>query len=244
MPSPPLVVALAVQVRLLGVVGGQTYVNVLHARKRTAFSIDQTITNTLGAAIKSAWTTNIAGLSNNSCNLARVGLRDLSSANQNEFLDAGAGVVGTGVANLLPPGTALCVTLKTNQSGKSHRGRVYLAGFNEDQNDNGGGTVAAANTAGVAFISAVNSAMAASNMDLCILSRPSYAYVTTKTWTLPTGTQVDTIGRGTARPGETQLVTVIQSRTALWESQRRRQNGRGGLLPALVAQQDISGFAA
>jgi hypothetical protein len=228
MPSPPLVVPNAVQVRLLGLVGGQLAVNVLHAQKSGGLVITQTLTNTVGAAIKSAWTSRFGTLVTASGALVRVGLKDLTAANQTEFLDTGASVGGTAVGDTLPGQVAACVTLRTANSGKSARGRAYFGGFSETENVAGAVMSAAVAAAIVAFMQDVQSALTASTMTLGVLSRPAYAYVIEKTWTLPAGsTQTDTIGRGTARPGAILPVTLIQSRDTKWESQRRRSNGRG-----------------
>lgn len=234
MPSPPLVVTNAVQIRLLGTYGSNGVANVLHARKTAGTAITQTLANTVGAAIKSAWSAQIGALTSGSTSLVRVGLRDLTAANQPEFLDTGAPAVGVVVSETLPPQTALCVTLRTQFSGKSARGRVYVYGFTEAQNDPNGQATTAAVNAATAFITGIQSALATSQLTLSVLSRPSLAFVDTRTWTLANGqTQVDTLGRGSARSGGVEPVTIIQSRNNAWETQRRRNNGRGGL-PSLL----------
>jgi hypothetical protein len=228
MPSPPLVVTNAVQVRLLGTVAAQLSVNVLHAQKSGGLVITQALTNTVGAAIKAAWTSRFATLVTASGGLVRVGLKDLTTANQPEFLDTGGAAVGTAAGDTLPGQVAACVTLRTSNSGKSARGRVYFGGFSETENVAGAQMSAAVAAAIVAFMGDVQSALTTSTMTLGVLSRPAYAYVIEKTWTFPAGgTQTDTIGRGSARTGQILPVTIIQSRNTAWESQRRRSNGRG-----------------
>lgn len=235
MPSPPLVVTNAVQVRLLGTVAAQGSVNVLHARKGAGLVISQALANTVGAAIKAAWTTRFSTLCGSNTSLVRIGLRDLTAANQPEFLDTGGAVGGVTAGDPLPAQVAACVTLRTQFSGKSNRGRVYIGGFNETENIGAGAMSTAVAAAVVAFVGDVQAALTASTMTLAILSRPAYAFVDTRSWTLPNGTtQVDTIGRGNARPGAIEPVTIIQSRNTAWETQRRRNNGRGGLPTTLV----------
>jgi len=239
-PSPPLVINACVQIRLLQSVAGQGAVNVLHAIKPGTLVIDQTLANTVGAAIKGAYTTNMLPLMGPNTALVRVGLRDLTAANSTEFLDAGAATgVGAGTESL-PAQDALCITLRTAQSGKSARGRVYLSGFSEAQNTSVGLAATTAVDGAVAFIVAIQTALAASNMNLAVASRPAYAFIDTRTWTLPTGTEVDTIGRGNARPGQARLVTIIQSRNAAWETQRRRNNGRGAQPTIFAASREVT----
>lgn len=234
MPSPPLVVTNAVQVRLLGSYSLNGVVNVLAARKTAGTTITQTLANTVGAAIKSAWTSRIGALCGSNTSLVRVGLRDLTAANQPEFLDTGAPVSGALASEGLPPQTALCVTLRTAKSGKSFRGRVYVWGFTENENTATGVASTAAVNAATAFIGDIQSALSTSQLTLAVLSRPSLAFVDTRVWTLANGsTQTDVLGRGNANPGGVEPVTVIQSRNNSWETQRRRNNGRGAL-PTLV----------
>lgn len=233
MPNPPLVVANAVQVRLMYSMSGNGAFNVIHARKLGTQTIDQALTNTVGVAIKAAWQTHIGPLVGISTALARVGLRDLSAPNRPEFLDTGALVQGSGTGDPLPVNVACVVTLRTAGSGKSLRGRVYVGGFTEGQNDTTGSTAGTASAGSVAYLQAVSAALTASGMTLGVLSRPAYAFVDNRTWTLPAGeTEVDVIGRGNARDGAINDVTLIQSRNNTWESQRRRGNGRGAA-PAL-----------
>jgi hypothetical protein len=245
MPSPPLVVTNAVQVRLLGTVAAQGSVTVLHAQKSGGLVITQALANTVGAAIKAAWTSRFGTLCPSGATLVRVGLRDLTTANQTEFLDTGGGVGGTAVAESLPAQVAACVTLRTAESGKSARGRAYFGGFTETENLAGGVMSGAVASAIVSFMTDVQAALTASTMTLAVLSRPAYAYVITKTWTFPAGgTEDEVIGRGTARTGRILPVTTIQSRNTAWETQRRRNNGRGAVPTAFsgALQADILPF--
>jgi hypothetical protein len=227
-PSPPLVVTNAVQLRLLGTAANQGSVQVLHASKGSGLVISQALTNTVGAAIKAAWTSRFGTLMTSGASLVRVGLRDLTAAAQPEFLDTGAPVGGTATGDSLPPQLAACVTLRTALSGKSFRGRTYFSGFGETENVAGANMSAASAAAVVSFVGDIQAALTASGLTLAILSRPSYAFVDTRVWTLPNGsTQTDTLGRGNQRPGAINAVTVVQNRDTRWETQRRRNNARG-----------------
>jgi hypothetical protein len=238
MPISP-VIANTIEVRLLGVVANAGAINVLHAIATGGITVNQALANTLGAAIKSAWTANMAPLCA-SANLTRVGIRDLRTANQAEYLDVGALVPASGVGDALPGQIAVCVTLRTAQAGKSFRGRVYLGGWSEAENDTTGNTVQAASTAAVNFISAVSSAMTASGLTLAVASRPAERYTVVKTTFHNDGTTtLRTITQGPARAGGSVPVTVVQSRNNGWETQRRRNNGRGASPSLLTPAAEI-----
>lgn len=218
----------AAQIRLLWALGIQEgAINVLGAQVTGNPTFDQAFANTIGAAIKSAFTTNFAAQVGAGTSLVRVGVRDLRGDNLPEFRDSGAAAPGTGTGDYLPRQTAACFTLRTAGAGKSFRGRVYFGGFTESVNDANGNTLTAVHTAGVAFLNAINSALQANGLRLGVVSRPAEAYVIQKITTHANGTTtVDTIGRGNARSGMVNAVTVVEARTSKWESQRRRDNSR------------------
>jgi hypothetical protein len=247
MPAPPLVVPNAVQVRLIGAAAGANAINVLHGRKTSGAVVNQALANTLGAAIKSAFTSTLGTFVSTGSGLLKVGVRDLTSANQAEYLDAGASVVGTDAGDQLPASTCLCVSLGTIQAGKSFRGRVYVGGFTETNNEFGGVASAALEAATVAYLAAVQSAMRTSGLELCVLSRPAYAYQDTRTWQLPEGAErIEVLGNGKARAGGTSDVTNIKSRSAAWETMRSRGSSiaatvlarQGGVASLIVDSSD------
>lgn len=225
-----------IEVRLLWIINGQGAVNVLHATAPAGTVVNQALANTLGAAIKTAFTTNLGTLMSGGSALARVGLRDLRTANQTEFLDTGAVTGGTGTGDPLPGSVAACATLRTALSGKSFRGRVYIGGFNETVNDSSGAASGASSTALVSFISAIQSAMTTSSLTMAVASRPAERYTIVKTTFHNDGsTTVKTLVNGNARAGAATPVTAVQVRSNSWESQRRRVNGRGAPPSLLTA---------
>lgn len=221
------VIANCVEVRLLWSINGQGAVNVLHGQVGT-FTSNQATCNTLGAAIKAAFTSNLGTLCTVNTILARVGLRDLRQANQTEYLDTGSVVPGTGTGDALPAQIAMCLTLRTALSGKSYRGRIYLGGFSETQSDVNGQIIAGATTAALAFMTAVQNAMSSSQITLGIASRPAEAYTIVKSVHHADGTDTETLMvTGKARTGGITPVTAVVQRDVKWETQRRRMNGRG-----------------
>lgn len=223
---------------------GEIGVNVLGVRIPPGVSsITQATADTVGAAVKAAYTANLASRQPTTTQLARVGLRDYRSANLPEFREAAPAAVGTlPTTDALPRGAALVVTLRTALSGKSFRGRVYLGGWSEADNDANGAQVTAAATAGVAFVNAVGDALEASGMFLAVLSRPSDRKVLTRTTFHPDGTStVDTLSDESARVGGVTDVTVVEARNSIWEYQRRRDNRRGtGIIAALSSVASVT----
>lgn len=225
-----------IEVRTLGVIANQLAINVFHAIAGSAV-VNQALANTLGAAIKAAWTANLGALCPSQTSLVRVGVRDLRVEHGPEFLDAGAAVVGTGVGDVLPGQVALCLTLRTAQAGKSFRGRTYLGGFMETQNDASGFATQATQTAAVAYMTAVSNALTGSQLTLAVTTRPAERVVVTRTTFHNDGTTtVKTLSQQTAKPGNSTPITLIQSRNGYWETQRRRSNTRGAP-PALLSSE-------
>lgn len=192
-----LVVPSAVLIRLIWAVSGTPFaVNVLGARKSGASTIDQTLTNTIGTAIKGSFTAGTLDTRLNSVvSLATVAIRDISAPNLPEFRDSGGAAASTGSAGLLPPQVALCATLRTAKAGKNYRGRYYQGGWDQSQNTATGTAAAAASTDLLAFLTAVQGNLTASGLTLAIVSR-TLAQVTD--------------------------VTGIQVRDSVWDTIRKR----------------------
>lgn len=189
--------------RLIWSLGGQLYaLNVMGVVNSGAVAITQALTNTIGTAIKSALTSSGLGSGvHTTVALANVGLRDIRTANQAEFLDSGAAVAGTLTGDLLPPQVALVVTLRTAQAGRSFRGRVFLPGFGEGVNSAAGVSTSVAGPP--AFVAAIKSSLITSGLDLGVIHRPTAS-------PLP-------VTSGFITP-----VTSIVLRDAVWDTQRRR----------------------
>lgn len=203
---PATVVPNAAQLRLIWALSGQPYaVNVIGVNKLATPTITQAIANTVGAAVKAALAPSGLGpLVGTAVTLANVGLRDIATANQPEFLDAGAPVAGTAAGDLLPPQISFVVTLRTALAGKSYRGRVYLTGFAEAANGATGQASAGTGTACVAFINSIANALGTSSMNLAVVSRPAPLAVP-------------------PRPvGMVNNVVNSISRDLIWDTQRRR----------------------
>lgn len=219
----PLQVPNAAVLRLIfGTSAGGQIINVMGVSKPAGVNITQSLTNTVGTAIKASWTSNMQGVTPTDVTFIGIGLRDINVLNAPEYFDTAAQVVGTGTGDDLPRSVAYVVTLRTALAGSRYRGRVYLGPFTETNNAAGGTAAAAIQTASLGFIAGVKSALQSAGMDLAVLSRPAYATTTTETVTGdPSGIQ--TVTHNTApRPGAITPVTAIVGRNLVWDSQRRR----------------------
>lgn len=219
---PELVVSNAALVTLHQFNSGVTFVNVLGADVAPTTTINQALANTLDAAIKAAYTSNMASHVGTAGGIASVGIRDIRSPNQAEFVGSGAGVLGTAVTEPLPKQTALVITLRTAKSGQSFRGRVYVSGWTEAANDSNGNASSAAQTAAANFITAVSNAFSGNGLFLAVVSRPAERQtVVTTTFHADGTSDVDTDVRE-ARGGNVTRVTSITARNNVWDTQRRR----------------------
>jgi len=137
---------------------------------------------------------------------------------------------------MMPSSVAAVVTLRTAGSGKSFRGRIYFSGFTETDNMAGGAATPAVGTSMVAFVQAVDTAITGSGLRLAVLTRPQDDIVITETTTHGDGTTTARrLSHQTAKSGVARQVTVIENRNAIWETQKRRTNGRGLAPTALEA---------
>lgn len=203
--------------------GLTNYVNVLGVSCPPNVIVNQTLANTVGAAVKSALTSSglIAQLHTNTA-LNKVGIRDIRATNLVEFIDSGGALACTGTGDPLPLQVALVVTLRTAKAGQSFRGRVFLAGYTEAVNDTSHNAVAAAGTASVAFIVAVQNALKASGMDLGVLSRPAEKKTITTEIVHSDGTTSTEVSSTGPRAGSIQSVIAVELRNSTWDTQRRR----------------------
>jgi hypothetical protein len=168
-----LVVPNSVLVRLIWAQSGTPFaIQVLGGRKVGASTVDQALANTLGAAVKTSFTTHLASRVVVAVSLSKVAIRDISVANRPEFQDAGAAVAGTGPdAAMLPPQIAMCATLRTASAGKNFRGRSYFPGFGVNSLAADGKAGAAVGTSIVAFLTALQTNFTASGFNLAVVSR-------------------------------------------------------------------------
>lgn len=226
--SLPLVVTNGGMVRLIWAFGTEGGINVYGARVTAGTTVNQDLADSLGAAIKAAYTTNLGGQQHTNVQLLHVTVRDLRSPNLPEFIDTAGPASGSGAEDLLPPSNSVCLTLRTSLAGKSFRGRTYISGWTELYNTAGGLIDTIIAQSAVGFVTAVKNAMSTNGLTMAVLSRPAEAYNDVRTTFHNDGTTTtEVIGRGKARAGGVTDVVAVESRNLRWETQRRRVNGRG-----------------
>jgi len=206
----PLTVAVAVR---WTTTNGKVVRNILHGSITGGFANSSAIaeavrTSVAGSAAWTAWKPYVYSANS----LAGIDIRDMRVVTNPWFPSTGGAVAGTGAAAEVPAGVALCVTLKTAMSGRGYRGRVYLPGLDTTAVTAAtGAIVAAANTAAVNFVTAIQTALAASGITLAIAEPPRNAYTS-----LITGVQF------AQRAATSTPVTSITTRSTTFRSQRRR----------------------
>jgi len=208
--SHPLVVADAVIVRLMWSLNGKLAYNVLGGRVSGGYTNSQVKTDALATDVLAGFTSSgLKALMASTTELLGVGIRDIRTANLVEYVQTGSPVAGTGAGDPLPNEVAAVVTLRTQFAGKSFRGRVYISGANEAQNDAAGHIATAFNTACVNFMDEVESAMGTQGITLSVLSRPTWLNLAP-----PADTQ--------SYAGGVEPVTSKTARDVIWDSQRSR----------------------
>lgn len=206
-----IVITDAVLVRLIWSLGGVEYaVNTLHYNAPALHTVNQASTDAFAAAVAAAATGAAlpAQLATN-VSLSRLTQRDRRVANQPEF-STGLTVVGTAVGDVLPPQTAMCITLRTALAGRGFRGRVYLPGWAEAASSPLGQAFSTAQTAGVNFITDLQSVTVSGNTLALAVARQLRKNPAPPPAQLP------------IEPGELNNVTIVLSRNLIWETQRRR----------------------
>lgn len=207
-----LIVPNGAQVKLKWSIAGTPMLTVLGASGTNTVAVTQTLANTIGAGIKSAFTSSgYAGCVGVSAAITKVSVRDVKGANQPEYEDTGAAVLGTNAdADFLPKNVALVLTYKTILAGKSYRGRSYLPGLMEADNEGAGTIDAACETAAIAFITSVEAVLSGSGLTHAVLSPALPSRTTAAGETLPPKAAFAT------------NVTSVSSRSNIPGSQRRR----------------------
>jgi hypothetical protein len=237
----------AVQIRLLWTDNppGVTTINVINGSVGSAFVASQTIANSLDTAIKSAVTTSglVSHLHSNT-QLLSVGLRDIRTVANVEYLGTGATVIGTGTGDPLPRGVSLVVTLRTAKAGRSYRGRVYLSGFTEADNDTGGNATAALSTAAGNFVTAIQTALNGQAITMGVLSRNREMKETVITTTHSDGSTSVKRHLQSSSVGFITPLSGIQVRNLVWDSQRRRTApGSVSTFASVYSNMELAGSA-
>ncbi len=218
-PSPgyipgPLVIPQTAELRLLWTLpNGKRSSNVLHAIVADGFTWDDSQATAIMEAIAASaeW----ADLHPFLCiatELNAIEIKDLRLANAGGFLSDAATIIGTSAADALPEGVAFCVSLRTAQTGRSFRGRVYLGGFSEEATQANGHADTGVSGACAGFVEAVRTAMGAEGFEMAIGHRGHAEYISPIT-----GLTVAAEAAGSV------VVNRVTWNDDIFDSQRRRK---------------------
>lgn len=154
-----------------------------------------------------AWVTDMLPDLSDGMQFDQVVMLDRSEADGAIHIEA-IGLNGADATHAMPPQTALVVTWGTGRSGRRYRGRTYLTGFVEADNDATGVPTAAICTAFTGYAEDFLVALGGDDFELVILSRG--------------GPTVHKTGEPTVwSPFHTNVITAsIDTR---WDTQRRRR---------------------
>ena len=205
-----LVVPNGVRVVLHWTLSGQEYaLNVFHMAVQGSVDVNAAYAAVYATHAKAAFIAGAVGTSYQphcatTVALAKVSIRDLRIANQLPVEAPVAAAVGS-QGNPLPLGVAMCITLRTGLAGRSFRGRMYLPGWTELDNDANGSITTAGMFTGEQFVRELRTRLAGDPVvagEMAILSR----------WN----------AKGLRVPPVLTPVISQQARDNRWDYQRRR----------------------
>jgi len=200
------------QIRLRFTMHGRDTNNIVFFRYPPASPPNQSRTNALATATATNFSANLAPRMGAQTIFQGVNIRDVNTAGQIEFIGSTTPQAGTAVVESMPNNVALCVSLPTGTTGPGGRGRLYLGGWSEAENDATGQISSAASTAAFNFCATLNNDVAAafgspSNWVVARRNHPAY--------TIPAVNVA-------AQAGQSNNVLNFLVRDTVWDSQRRR----------------------
>lgn len=153
----PVIIPNCAELKLKFTQNGVNFSNVLHAELIPTGPINPSVAESIFSGIKAAAaTTAWRAFMEANASFAGVEVKDLRAANQTALVSTGAAVSGTGTELAISQGSAMVITLRTDQSGRGFVGRVYLGGIDVSTMANARNFTTAALNAGVAWVQAIN----------------------------------------------------------------------------------------
>lgn len=137
--------------------GGAPVLNIVWGILRVTASL--TVLENISDAVVAWWNTNVKPLATSSLTLEQVIVTDWSVEGGQQFVnDLITPSAGTAVGADLPSNVAAVVTFYTGYTGRSNRGRVYMAGMSD--------AAVTTNTLGTSYVTSMLTAWAAFRTDL------------------------------------------------------------------------------
>lgn|SRR5215471_2252799 len=208
----PVVVPNCAQIVLVwNVEGGKLGHNVLYGRYAGTFAGTVAQASSILTALSSggAWTALAAFLANTAA-LTAVTIRDVNTANQPILQSSVSGANGTSASAALPSEVAAVITLRTANTGRANRGRVYVPGWATNSLGAGNVIAGAAVTALGNWANTIPGALAGQGYTWVIGQKARAAY---------------TGSTGTSHPARAATSIQVSSQVVRdnhWDSQRRR----------------------
>jgi len=209
----PLVIPQTAQMRMVWQLANGTASNVLHAIVADGFHWTTTdVDNVMDGIVASTGWTDIHPLLATTTLLLGLEIKDIRAPHLGSIASSAPAAAGTDVNRPFPDQIALVVTLLTDGSGRSNRGRTYVPGWANDAGDASGLATVDAVLAAEVFMSAVRDAMAAVGFEMAIGHRGHAAYISPAT-----GIEVPAELAGSVP------VSSVRVRDNKFDTQRRRQ---------------------
>jgi len=118
------------EVRLVYSTLGGVAMNVINFRLVGGWTPE--LLTALAAAVEDSWETNLSPIVSEAVTLDETVATDLSSDTGAQITDPG-GISGAHAGAALPNNVTVAVSFRTDQRGRSHRGRLFHVGMTEDQ---------------------------------------------------------------------------------------------------------------
>jgi hypothetical protein len=133
-------------------------------------TLTSTLADTIFTTMKTAFTTHLAAVFSDT-RMMSLGLRDVRTEDNAEFISTGAFASSTSALIPQPRQVAMVTTLKTAKAGKQWRGRLYLGGWDNSFDDSTGVSGPGAELAAAAFWNAVKDSFEAQGIPWALLQR-------------------------------------------------------------------------
>lgn len=191
---------------------GRPQLNVLHGTYTAVGPLNPNLAENVWTAFKASAASQAATTDQFSTSTVwtGIGIVDLRSANNPEIISTTASLAGTGVGVPVPDQASIVVTVRTSLTGRSHRGRVYTAGYAAASNTAAGTISDPAAAAALTLVTALSNAMSTSGLPMAVLSpalpaRPAHGG-----------------GELPAKPFELTPMSSLVVRDRIWDTNRRR----------------------
>ncbi len=214
MPGTFVPVENVAEVRMLQQLHGQTVINIHHLKKASALGT-QDLANIV-QSIRDFYSGSLYDYLSQNLALVGIQIRDLTTQNGIFYEESESGLNGSVIGDAMPGNVALAVKSVTGLTGRSFRGRTYIAGFTDAQ-VNGNEVYEGTRTSIVNVFNAWKTSITGDGYAPVVVSKYSgYTVDLVKVRKIPTPRAA-----GIATP------IAIYTANSQLDSQRRRLQGRG-----------------